>query len=123
MNRRELRKKLLMHGLVGVKNSNNDIHNYLSQREGKLVRMRSSHENCFGWKVYRGLENELHKFVEYDYNGSVIEYNIHPENLRIHSENIVVDDPSINKYSIHSEIGRREMDFINKSGYMRETSI
>ncbi|MEK6914162.1 MAG: hypothetical protein AABW83_00775 [Nanoarchaeota archaeon] len=125
MIKKSLRKKLWKVNLLSkdIPNSRKNVPSYLSNRENKLVRAKLLNENSFKWVVYRGLEDELHRFIEYDWDGSIVEYKIHQDNIRVYNENLVIRNPEVYRYSTESENGKREMEIINKSGFIRETSI
>ena len=127
MVQKSLRKKLLIDSFNRNydpnNNNNNKISEYLYGKEEKLVRAKIISDNGFSWKIYRGLDDEFHKFIGYDFDGSITEYLVHQNDLRIDHENLVMNNPNVKKYSIHSELGMKEMDIINKSGFMELTSI
>ena len=108
---KELRKRLLIDSL-----SANNIPNDKIVGEEKLVRAKLEEDNEFGWKVYRGLNDRYHRFVEYS-GGLIREYLVHKDNLKTdYTQIFFIRNAVINEHSIDSEIGEKEMEIITKLG-------
>lgn len=125
MVQKSLRKKLLIDGFNRNYNqdSKKNVPGYLNGREGRLVRTKIASDDGFSYKIYRGIHDELHRFIEYDWNGSTVEYSVHQDNLRVHDEHLVMRDSDVRRYSVDSETGRNHMELISKTKFMELTSI
>jgi hypothetical protein len=83
--------------------------------EEKLVRAKLQEEDKFSWKVYRGLNNCYHRFIEYS-DGFIREYLVHKDDLKTDSISFFIRNADIYEHHIDSEIGKKEMKIITKLG-------
>lgn len=125
MVQKSLRKKLLIDGFNRNYNQNSkkNVPEYLNEKEGELVRAKIQNDNGFNYKVYRGNNEGVHEFIEYDLNDSIVEYLVHQDNLRVFDNHLIMKNPDVRRYSVNSETGRNHMELISKTKFMELTSI
>lgn len=115
---KKLRRKIIIDAL-----NFRNAPKYLNRREGELVRAKIESDFGFSDKIYKGADEGVHAFVEYDWKGSVVEYLVHQDNLRVHDERLIMRNPDIRKYSVESETGKHYMELIKKTKFMELNSI
>jgi hypothetical protein len=118
MVKKSLRRKIIINvfNFKNAPNSKKNVPGYLNGREGSLVRVKIEDDIGFSWNVYSGKEDKVYKFVKYNWEGSVVEYLVHQNNLIIRS-------PQIRRHSIDSKVGKEYMEIINRTKFMEFTSI
>ena len=110
---KKLRKRLLIDSLLA-----NNIPNDKIIGKEKLVKAKLQEDGEFSWKIYRGLNDCYHRFIEYS-NGLIKEYLVHKDNLKTdYTQSFFMRNAVINTHHIDSEIGKKEMEIITKLGLL-----
>lgn len=125
MVQKNLRRRLIIDSfnIRNVPSSKKNVPEYLNGREGRLVRTKIQSDNGFSYKIYSGNNKGIYGFIEYDWNGSIVEYLVHQDNLRVLDDHLIMRDANIQSHSIDSETGKSHMELIIKTKFMEFTSI